>query len=121
MWARVGLGFGNASSGRVGFDNASCGSSRASTFASFCSFSKLFSSNLWLFGVDLLPSKINSVFIEISCHFFHKICGKICFFGENLGLRTKVQATGWCEPQKTDASLQAFGFGQGSMPSLVSS
>ena len=59
----------------------------------FCSFSKLFSFNLWLFGVDLLPSKMNSVSIKISCHFFYKICGNIYFFVENLGSRAKVRAS----------------------------
>ena len=30
-----------------------------------------------------------------------------------------MRAAGWCEPRKTGASLRAFGFGPGSMPSLV--
>ncbi len=30
-----------------------------------------------------------------------------------------MRAAGWWEPQKTDASLRAFGFGPGSMPSLI--
>ena len=39
---RVGSGFGNASSGRAGFDNAGCGSGRDSTFVSFFELFALF-------------------------------------------------------------------------------
>ncbi len=43
---------------------------------------------------------------------------KYAIFGENSGSRAKVQSAGWGEPRKTGASLRAFGFGPGSMPSL---
>ncbi len=43
---------------------------------------------------------------------------KYVIFFENSGSRAKVRAAGWCEPRKTGASLRAFGFGPGSMPSL---
>ncbi len=44
---------------------------------------------------------------------------KYVIFGENSGLWAKVQAVGCCEPRKTGASLRAFRFEPGSMPSLV--
>ena len=99
-----------ASSGRVGFDNASCGSGRASTFASFLHFFQTFL--VWI----CFHQKWTS--IKISCQKMLQNMWKNMFFGENLGLRAKVRAAGWCEPQKTDVSLRAFGFGPGSMPSL---
>ncbi len=81
---RVGSGLTMRAAGRVG-------PVHMRAFSSFCSFSKVFSCNLWLFGVNLLPSKINTFYNKKSC----KICGKMFF------------------------SCGAFGFGPGSMPSLL--
>ena len=57
MRARVGSGLTMRAAGRVGPVH----------LQAFCSVCNFFSSNLWLFGVDLLPSKMNSVSIKIYC------------------------------------------------------
>ena len=57
MRARVGSGLTMRAAGRVG-------PVHLRAFSSFLLFFQTFLYNLWLFGVDLLPSKMKSVFIK---------------------------------------------------------